>query len=334
MSKTETFFTENGPDAQLPPENMAALLLGSDPPAEPEKPAEEPTAPVEIPAEPEKLAEPKVEIPAEPEKPAEKPVILAKDGEHIIKYEKLEEARDKAKAFKEQLDSQTSEIDKLKDTIAQLTTPSEDPADVEAARVAAEEAAEAIEDLKKNDPEVYKAVEVMLNTQLKSLEQKFEDLVKPIQETTELSATDLHFKAIEDAHDDYESLVESGKVDEWIKTQPAITQGALTAILDGGTSKEVVELFTMYKDSQSAPESAVDDAEAAAAKEIADKAAEAVKAAKEKTTVPNSLSDVPAGSKAHHDPNEAMLEKSPKAMIDAFTGKSVSDIMDSMDRIL
>lgn len=342
---TAAYFEANGSDAILPPEEMANLLLGG----EPEQPTPEPAAtddPPAVdtpPAEPEKPAEPEpepaeevppVETPAEPEQPAaepkdgEKPVIIAKDGVHTIEYEKLEIARDKAKLYKEQADISAAQVEKLNATIAELTAPKEDPADAEAAQEAADKAAAVIDDLKTNDPEIYEAVKVMLDTNFKVLETKFESL----QESSEDTALDIHFNEIESAHGDFEKIIGDGTVEKWIETQPSYMQEPMKNVILSGTSKEVIEMLTNYKDSLPAPDDS--DAAALVAKEIADKAAAAVAAAQGKKVIPNSLSAVPAGTQAHHDPNEVMLSKSPKGQIDAYSGKSVSDIMDSMDKIL
>jgi len=319
--KTEVYFEEHGSDAMLPAEDMAGLLLGG----EPEQPPVEPTDPPAEPTkEPEKLPVEPVEEPKEPEKLPEEPdpVILAKDGKHIIEYEKLVEARETAKGLKDDLGVSNDRIQKLEETIATLTAPKEDPADAEAARVQAE----AIEDLKTNDPEVYKAVEAILSTQLKALTEKFEGMIQPIQESNNDSVLDNHFKEIDAVHSDAEKVVESDEFKQWKDNH--WDSERMNQIDELGNAKQVIGMLNEFK--RDNPPAADPNADALVAKAEA-----AAKAALEKKSVPNSLSEVSASSQAHHDPNEALMLKTPKDMVTAFSGKgSSSDILESMNKLL
>lgn len=347
---TEQYFEEHQQeDGTLPPEAMAALLTGDDTNGDTLNTIEEdgkqpePVATDDVDdADKEKVDDPPVDPeqatdddpPAEPE---EKPVIMAKDGVHTIEYEKLEEAREKAKLYKEKSESQDEKINSLQETVDALTAAKEDPTD----DGAAQEAIEALKDLQDNDPEVYKAVQAMLEAKDKTFDDKLTDLedrlakaLEPIQESAEDNAVDSHFNDIFEAHNDHEELlVEDGPVDQWIAKQPSFMQTSMNAVMENGGTQDVIDLVTQYKDAnpvETPPEKASDSD----AKEIADKAAEAVKAAKEKTTVPNSLSEVPAGTKAHHDENEALLNMNGQKQIQKFANMSSNDILENLSRVL
>lgn len=62
------------------------------------------------------------------------------------------------------------------------------------------------------------------------------------------------------------------------------------------------------------------------------KAAEAI--AKAKAQVPTSLSQVPAGSAAHHDEGEAIRNKSGLSLMQTFEGKSSDEILKLMSRVI
>jgi len=265
----------------------------------------------------------------------EKPVIMAKDGIHTIEYEELEKARDKTKMYKEnlntandQLESQGEELIALKETIDALKIVDDDPADDEAVQ----KAVESLEALKTNDPEVYLAVQAMLEAKdkvfvdkLAELEDRFANSLEPVVETTENIVHDNHFGEIIDVHEDFIELMETGVVDAYVKTLPGYAQAGANEVLDNGSASEVIEFVQNYKDSLP-PVSEAD--------EIAAKAAEVVKDAKAKVTVPNSLSQVPAGSAAHHDENAATLELSPMKQVNKYSNMTSSAILANMSRIL
>jgi len=342
---TEEFFEEHQQeDGTLSPEAMASLLLGDDTNGETLNTIKEDgkqPAPVATDKTDDVVATTD-DPPIDPEQvkgDEQKPVIIAKDGVHTIEYEKLEEAREKAKLYKEKSESQDDRIlsqdetiTSLQETIDTLNAAKEDPADKEAAK----EVVEALEGLKENDREVYLAVQAMLDAKDKTFGDKLADLedrlarvLEPIQESAQDNAKDSHFNDIFEAHNDHEALlVEDGPVDKWIAEQPAFMQTGLNEVMENGDTQDVIDLVTKYKESipEPAPESD--------AKEIADKAAEAVKAAKENKSVPTSLSDVPAGSTPHHDENEALLNMNSQKQITKFSNMSSADILEKMSRVI
>ena len=56
--------------------------------------------------------------------------------------------------------------------------------------------------------------------------------------------------------------------------------------------------------------------------------------AKAKTQVPTSLSEIPAGSKAHHDEAEALMEMSDGNTLSSFMAKSPEQIRALLERAL
>ena len=131
----EKFFEENAVDGVLPEEAVVRLLVG-DTEGENNSGDAPDSAPTEEPA----TSEPAAEADAAPEgdgKPDadEEPVILAKDGRNTIPYEKLVEARNEAKAAREEREALLQEMESIK---AQLAAKADDgkgepaPADMDA----------------------------------------------------------------------------------------------------------------------------------------------------------------------------------------------------------
>ena len=56
--------------------------------------------------------------------------------------------------------------------------------------------------------------------------------------------------------------------------------------------------------------------------------------AKAKAQVPTSLSEIPAGAKAHHDEAEALMEMSDSNALNSFMGKSPEQIRALLERAL
>lgn len=329
---TEQFFEDNKQeDGTLSPEAMAALLLGDDTNGETlntiKEDGEQPAPVVEDDDEP---VDPEPE-PVVPEE--EKPVIMAKDGIHTIEYEKLEEAREERKLYKQEAESLKGENASLQETIDALTAAEEDPTD----DTATQEAVEALTNLQEQDPDVYKAVQAMLEAKdqtfaekLADLEDRFAKVIEPIQQSTEETFEDRHFDAVTDVHEDlHEIMVEGGPVDEWVAKQPVFMQTAMNEVITNGDAQEVIDLVNQYKDSLPV-EPSVEIPEP----DIAAKAAEAVEAVKQNKSVPNSLSAVPAGTKAHHDENEALLNMSNQNQLAKFSNMGSADILEKMSRVL
>lgn len=60
-----------------------------------------------------------------------------------------------------------------------------------------------------------------------------------------------HFKVIAEAHPDWETYVENGELTNWIEAQPALVQKELNRVMTAGSTREAIELLTMFKSNKS-----------------------------------------------------------------------------------
>ena len=83
----------------------------------------------------------------------------------------------------------------------------------------------------------------MIDDRLGKIEPRIETIDSKLKE----DVTAAHFKAIKDAHPDYEQIADSGALDKWIKTKPSYIQEALNKVKAEGEAQEVIDMFTEYK---------------------------------------------------------------------------------------
>lgn len=265
-------------------------------------------------------AEPKVE-------PEPKPVILAKDGVHTIPFEQLEAAREaerQARAAEEALRAEIAQLQAqlaskpAPETQAVPTTP-EPGIDKDLFGDFSEEA------LAKGVELVVERRTAALTAQLTALHQQLQAVAEPLQRQQVDSATKAHFDAIHAKHADSDALVQSAAFAAWIEAQPSFSRDGLKAVVAQGTAEQVIEMLDAYRKSAGSP-SQPEAASVAAAAQAA--------IAKAKSAPPSSLSEIPAGSQAHHDEAASMLEKSPQSLMSMFDGKSPEQISALMSRAL
>lgn len=77
---------------------------------------------------------------------------------------------------------------------------------------------------------------------------KVTDSVKESQaKAEEAQAEAAHYAAISNRHPDYGEIYDSGKLDEYIKTQPKSAQIGMNKVLDKGSADEVIQLYDDYE---------------------------------------------------------------------------------------
>jgi hypothetical protein len=291
---------------------------------------------------------PAAAAPAPSSAPAATPApqaILAKDGVHTIPFERLEEAREIARQAKERADAEAAraaalaaEIERLK-TAGQAPAPS--PAQAPAAAPATEPGAEAGLFGDYSDQALAAGIEKLVSQRTADLRQQISALqgqLAPVQQAAEIDAARAHWTAIYKAHPDADSLVESAELQDWINKQPSFVRAGYEKVLDEGAAGEVVELFDAYKAATgktAPPPAAPAGAPAPAASPAAAAAAQAAAAiAAAPHVTPTSLSEIPAGTSAHHDEAAAMLEMSPVALMTKLEGKTPEQINALMNKLL
>lgn len=315
------------PNVEMSQEAMVKLLLGDSATVVEGDTAAATTAESGEPGattEPEKKTE---TAPAKTDEPdaSKEPVILAKDGVHTIEYQKLVDAREEAKLWKQKAEEASSALAAKESELAEKLLAAKQEDAKTGSTAAEDELAKLFHDF----PELEEGVRKLVDERLAAIEQKLAPVVKQTEETAIADATDAHFKSIREAHSDFESVVDSTEFGKWIESQPSFVREQYQLVCEKGTASQVIEMLTAYKDATGLNKSA---APAPSKEDAAGKAQEVV--AKAKAAPPNSLSDLPAGSAVHHDEAEAIREMNPMALLNKFDGKSPEQIMDLMRRVI
>lgn len=318
------FFQAHAVDNQLTPEQMAEMLnlpegdisiIGND-----EDGSASPDA-ASAPTEPTANAEPPAPT------PAAAPVLLAKDGVHTIPYETLEQTRLQAQQAQEEAARLRAENEALK---AKTSTPAPTP----------EPAPEVDADLFGDYSEaamaqgVSKLVHAAVAPLLKEVE-SLKGQLGQAEKQAEVDAATAHWNALYKAHPDLDSITQSKELQAWIASKPRLEQKVLNLTLQDGETGEIVEMFDRYKQETGItqrPAATTPPKATSAADAAAKAAADAVAAAR--TKPPTSLSEIPAGTAAHHDPAAALLEMTPTAAMGVFEGKTPEQINALLNKVL
>ena len=279
-----------------------------------------------------------------PEPDPAKAVVLAKDGVHTIPYEKLAEAREGEKHWKAQAEAAAAELAALKQQAQQRADAGEEPTQTDKALAIAQEAiAQGVDPSFFGDfseealaKGVDKVVELRLNEREQAIEKRVQERVEaalaqalgPIQQKQQIDAVQSHMSAIYAAHPDADSIAESKELADWINAQPSFARAGYQAVLQQGTTAEVIEFFDTFKQAtgKAAQQNTPEQSDVSAAAKAA--------LAKAKAQVPTSLSEIPAGSKAHHDEAAALMEMSDSNALNSFMGKSPEQIRAVLERAL
>lgn len=265
---------------------------------------------------------PAAEVDVKPVEPEPTPVIVAKDGVHTIPYEKLAEARDGEQHWRRIATEAQQQLD------AQKATPAA------AAPVAPELAAMPLTEGDifgdYSEAAIKAGVEKLVASRTADIEAKFEakfsSVLEPLQRQQVESAHDSHFSAINKAHPDVESVVQSAELAQWIATQPSFARSGYQAAIAQGTAAEVIEALDAYKAATGKLTAAPVKTDAAAAAQAA--------IAKAQSAPPLSLSDIPASSSAAIDESSAMLEMSSAGIMNNLSGKTPEQIRNLMSKLL
>lgn len=118
--------------------------------------------------------------------------------------------------------------------------------------------------------DVVRAIEVLSERKARSLMgQVQQESIAPLQQTFFDMARENHFRTIQSAHSDWEDVVQSDGLREWVGQQPGFVAKAYQDVLQRGSAQDVVDLLSTYKESirpaPPAPRSPVNPAKAAAA---------------------------------------------------------------------
>lgn len=276
--------------------------------------------------------------------------IASKSGSYTIPYEKLEQARDRAKTLEgenESLRAQLAELNaKQQANLEKAEDNAQDRADAGQAQTQADQnlaiAKEAIS--KGADPALFgdfseegiaKGVsvyteslvdkaEARINSRLESrLEKILEERLAPLKAREAQEVKDSHYSAIYEKHPDANEIVQSAEFDAWIKSLPGFQRGAVAAVMDpekGGTAADVIEVFDTFK--------------AQTGKAAAPAAQDKSKALEVQRRVPNSLSE--ASGEQHQDVAQQVLASAgtnPNALLERMQDMTPEQIERVMNAV-
>lgn len=266
--------------------------------------------------------------------PTPEPVILAKDGVHTIAYEKLVEAREGEKAAKAQAETAAAEVERLRlenEALKRAPQPTPAPTTAPVAEADLGDFGDfSDEAIKKGIKDLVNARVAVAKAEMDAqVDAKVAEKLAPLERRHAEDAVATHWKTLYTAHPNMDAMLESQELKAWRESQPSFAQAAIDAVLEQGTTAQVVELFDTFvkatgKTTTTPPATAQAETPEA-------KAAAAVAKAQERPAT--SLSEIP-GSGANHDEAAAMLEMNPMAQLRKFDGKTPEQIHALMSKVL
>ena len=195
--------------------------------------------------------------------------IASKSGAYTIPYEKLAEARDRAKTLEgenETLRAQLAELTaKQQANLASAESSAQARADagqqqsqadqnLDAAKAAMEQGVDASLFGDFSEEAIAKGIATLMERTREELRAELREQaareLKPLKEREAKEASDSHYGTIYAKHPDASEIVQSAEFDSWIKSLPSFQRGAVAAVLDpetGGTAAEVIEVFDVFK---------------------------------------------------------------------------------------
>lgn len=228
-------------------------------------------------------------------------VIVARDGVHQIPYEKLQEARDNERHWREQAQQAQQQLTELQ---AQAQARAEAGQAPTKRDELVQQVQEAIQD--GADPSLFgdfseqgmadgvkKQAQIVFADGIKArddavaaMKAELEQLrsqVAPVLQKQQQDHANTHVQGILTAHPDASSVLESQEFTAWKDSQPSYMQQAIGGVLNTGTTAEVIELLGNYK-------AATQKSQASNPARTAAKAVQQLQ-----VPVPNSPSDIPGG---------------------------------------
>lgn len=262
---------------------------------------------------------------------ADNTVILAKDGKHTIPYDKLVEARNGEKEWKQRFDEAQQQLAQLQADAQERRDNGIDPTVQDSqANIAQQAINEGV------DPAIFgdfdeegltSGIQKLVDMRVEAMvDQRLKDVLAPLQQQQAVSAEQAHFTEIFAVHPDAESIVESKEFSDWKNAQPSFLKDAYETVLDKGSSTQVVELLGLYKSNTQSGHQAVQTANDAV-KAVAQKAV-----SQAQTPPPNSLSDLPAGSPAGVSRDERLAAMSPAQLADEMQGWTPEQVEQFLNR--
>jgi hypothetical protein len=210
-----------------------------------------------------KAAKPEGKADAVAEQPAP---IASKSGGYTIPYEKLAEARDRAKNFEaenEQLKQLVQELSaKQQANFEQAQASADYRASTGQAATAADANLQAAQAAIEGgvDADVFGDFsETALAKGIATLQARERDAMKaellaeiqkelaPIRQEREQAAVDGHYSAIYEKHKDADEIVQSDQFQKWVQEIPAFMRAGVDDALKNGSAQQIIEVFDSFK---------------------------------------------------------------------------------------
>ena len=245
-------------------------------------------------------------------------VVLARDGVHTIPYEKLVEARERDRVSQEALAAANAELEILRKQVQTPANvaPTQQEQDIETAQAAIDAGVNPDYFGDFSEEALAEGINRLIDERVKAqVDAQVAQALQPIQAREQESAEAAHYRTIYEAHQDIDSILESGEFDAWKGAQPTYVQAALDGVLAQGTAEQVVELLNNYKQSTNSTAEPA-KADKPSTDDLKAKAREAINNAA--PTIPASLSDIPGGHKGATSITEQM---------DSMSGIDIADEM-------
>ena len=102
-------------------------------------------------------------------------------------------------------------------------------------------------EVRKEAPTLAKAIDVMLKKQEQRIRAEIGQQIAPTTARVEEQARNEHLTTIRGAHKDFDALMESGEVHEWVETLPSYLKAGFQQVLAKGTADDVIDMVTRYK---------------------------------------------------------------------------------------
>jgi hypothetical protein len=257
----------------------------------------------------------------------QEPVVLAKDGKHTIPFSELEAARERARQLEQ-------EVQALKGSAPPAEEPEGATPPAEAPNIDDE-----MRDLRRQYREALWAGDSDLAD---SIEEKID--AKERERTDRIVSDRM---AVERAESEAKAKAQAALADVEARAARMLEKYPFLDPANPAVNRDAIDLVIAKRDKLMLSGVAFGDAvEQAVAKvaplfdkgstkqgaDVAAKAAEAI--SKAKAQVPTSLSQVPAGARAHHDEGEAIREMDINQLSRSLESKTPDEIMRLMNKVL
>ena len=246
----------------------------------------------------------------------EKQVLMAKDGVHTIPYEKLTEARSSAQQWQAQAEAAQRELQALQASAQARADNGQAPTRTDTMVAAAEAAIDAGADPADfGDFSEEALVAGIRKTVSAQVQAEVAKALAPLRKQEQESAVDAHHSAILTAHPDASSAVQSAEMEAWVKAQPSYAQPGIRQVLEEGTTGQVIELISSFKESTGAVGKGAQGGRQAAAQAAIQRA---------QSPIPNSLSDIPGGRAGGSSLTDRMASMSEVDLFNAVNSGEIS----------